>query len=356
MKKFLHSKFNNNLDPYDTSSELESMNGYVRLNTNESPFAPSVNVIKAVRSAAGTLNFYSDPGCSRLREKLADLMNVKSSEIVFGNGSDEILNFLFSAFCEHGAAFPDITYSFYKILAKFHGVDFMTIPLDENFRINPDDYKNLGGRTVFIVNPNAPTGIYLSLDEIEKIINQNPESLIIIDEAYIDFAKENASAKNLIHKYENLAVVRTFSKSRSMAGARLGWCMANEELAKDIDDIKNTVAPYNINAMTQAAAFAVLEEEEQTKKNVNLIKSVRESVKNRLCEMGFEVLDSSANFLFARHENVSGEKIFEALKRCRIMIRHFNQPEKIADFNRITIGTAEQMQIMLEVLKRVIKK
>ena len=151
MSRFLHSKFNTCLDPYDTSEELESMKGYVRLNTNESPFEPSVNLIKSVRSSAGTLNFYPDPDCTKLREKLAALMSVKPSEIVFGNGSDEILNFLFSAFCEHGAAFPDITYSFYKILAKFHGVDFIQVPIDENFRVNPDDYKNLNGRTIFIV-------------------------------------------------------------------------------------------------------------------------------------------------------------------------------------------------------------
>ena len=353
MSRFLNSKFNS-LDPYDTSEELESMNGYVRLNTNESPFEPSVNVIKAARSAAGTLNFYPDPDCTKLREKLAALMNVKPSEIVFGNGSDEILNILFIAFCEHGAAFPDITYSFYKILANFHGADFVTVPLDENFKINPEDYKNLNGRTIFIANPNAPTGIFLPLDDVQKIINQNPESLIVIDEAYIDFGGE--SAKKLIHEYKNLIVVRTFSKSRSMAGARLGWCMTNEEITKDINNIKNTFTPYNINAMTQAAGLAALADEEITQKNIKVIQHVRDNTKNRLREMGFEVLDSSANFLFVRHETVNGEKIFEALKRCRIMIRHFSHPEKISGYNRITIGTAEQMQILLEVLKRVIKK
>ena len=354
MSRFLNSKFH--LDPYDTSEELESMNGYDRLNTNELPFPPSADLIKSVGISAETLNFYSDPDCLKLREKLAALMNVKKSEIVFGNGSDEILNFLFTAFCGRGTAFPDITYSFYKILAKFHGVNFLQIPLDENFRINPDDYKNLGGRTIFIVNPNAPTGLILSLDDIKKIINQNPESLIIIDEAYVDFAEENSSVKDLIHEYKNLAVVRTFSKSRCLAGARLGWCMACEEIAKDINDIKNTVAPYNINAMTQAAGLAVLEDEERTQKNINLIKTVRDDIKNKLREIGFEVLDSSANFLFVRHEKINGSEIFEALKRRKIMIRHFNKPEKIADFNRITIGTAEQMQNMLEVLKGVVKQ
>ena len=349
MRRFLHSRFNA-LDPYDTSEELETMRGdYIRLNTNESPFAPSAKVIERAKEAAGTLNFYCDPDCTKLREKLSPLMNVKPSEIVFGNGSDEILNIIFMAFCEHGAAFPDITYSFYKILAKFHGVDFATVPLDENFRVSPDDYKNLDARTIFIANPNAPTGISSTLADVEKIIVQNPDSLIVIDEAYVDFGGE--SAKDLIHKYKNLIVVRTFSKSRSMAGGRLGWCMTCEELAKNINDIKNTFTPYNINAMTQAAALAILEDEAATQANIKLIKAVRDNVKSRLREMGFEVLDSSSNFLFARHEKFSGEKIFESLKRRGIMVRHFERPEKISDFNRITIGTAEQMQKFLEALK-----
>ena len=358
MSKFLHSKFSA-LAPYDTSEELESMNGgYVRLNTNESPFEPSVNVIKNVRTAAGTLNFYSDPDCTKLREKLSELMNIKPSEIVFGNGSDEILNFIFTAFCEHGAAFPDITYSFYKILAKFHGVDFVNIPLDENFKINPDDYKNLNRKTILITNPNAPTGIFLELKDIEKIINQNPESLIVVDEAYIDFGDGSPaggeSAKNLIHEYKNLIVVRTFSKSRAMAGARLGWAMACEEIIKDMNAVKNTFTPYNINSMTQAAGLAALEDEEITQKNINIIKNIRDEVKNNLRGMGFEVLNSSTNFLFARHEKISGEKIFEALKRKKIMIRHFSKPERISNFNRITIGTEEQMKIFLEILREII--
>ncbi|MBQ7559829.1 MAG: histidinol-phosphate transaminase [Synergistaceae bacterium] len=361
MSRFLHSKFNS-LDPYDTSGELESMNGgYIRLNTNESPFQLSEKVMDCAKKAAGTLNFYSDPDCTKLREKLSDLMNVKPSEIVFGNGSDEILNFIFMAFCEHGAAFPDITYSFYKILAKFHGVDFVTVPLDENFRINPDDYKNFNGRTIIITNPNAPTGIFLELKDVEEIINQNPDSLIIIDEAYIDFAclsgrQGDGSAKNLIHKYKNLIVVRTFSKSRSMAGARLGWCMTCEDIARDMNNIKNTITPYNINAMTQAVALAVLEDEEGTQKNIDIIKKIRDDTKNNLREIGFEVLDSSANFLFARHEKISGEKIFEELKRKKIMIRHFSRPERITNFNRITIGTPEQMKIFLEAIEGVVRQ
>ncbi|MBR0093907.1 MAG: histidinol-phosphate transaminase [Synergistaceae bacterium] len=354
MSRFLHSKFNA-LDPYDTSEELESMNGsYIRLNTNESPFAPSLKVMERAKEAAGTLNFYPDPDCTRLREKLADLMSVKPSEIVVGNGSDEILNFIFTAFCERGATFPDITYSFYKILAKFHGVDFITMPLDEDFRVSPDDYKNLNGRTIFIANPNAPTGIFLKLDDVERVVAHNPDSLVVIDEAYVDFGGE--SAKSLLNTHKNLIVVRTFSKSRSMAGGRLGWCMTCEELARDIRDIKNTFTPYNINAMTQAAGLATLEDEATTQANIKLIQTVREDVKLRLREIGFEVLDSSTNFLFARHRSLGGEKIFEALKRRGIMVRHFSSPQKISDFNRITIGTAEQMQRFLKAVAEAVSE
>ncbi len=352
MSKFLHSKYNS-LTPYDTSGEIESMNGYIRLNTNESPFEPSIQVFKAAHDAAKGLNFYSDPDCRALAEKLSSMLNVKTSEIIFGNGSDEILNFIFMAFCENGAVFPDITYSFYKILAEFHGVDYVTVPL-KNFEICTDDYVNMNRRTIFIANPNAPTGIALKLCDIEKIIAQNPDSLVVIDEAYIDFGGE--SAKDLIHKYDNLIVTRTFSKSRSMAGARLGFCMTNEELAKDIRDIKNTITPYNINAMTQAAGLAVLNDEDYTQKNIKLIQRIRDNTKNKLREIGFEVLDSSTNFLFVRHETISGEKIFEALKSNKIMIRHFNKPAEISNFNRITIGNAEQMQKMLEVIKEVVTK
>ena len=359
MSNFLHSKFNS-LDPYDTSEELETMNGgYIRLNTNELPFSPSEKVIEYAKNAAKGLNFYSDPDCTKLREKLSDLMQIKPSEIIFGNGSDEILNFIFMAFCERGAVFPDIAYSFYKILAKFHSVDFVNIPLDENFKINPDDYRNLNGRTILITNPNAPTGIFLELKDIETIINQNPESLIVIDEAYIDFGGDGSpagsiSAKNLIHEYKNLIVVRTFSKSRAMAGARLGWAMACEEIIKDMNAVKNTITPYNINAMTQAAGLAAIEDEEITQKNISIIKNIRDDVKNNLRELGFEVLNSSTNFLFARHEKISGEKIFNALKSKKIMIRHFSRPERISNFNRITIGTKEQMKIFLEVLKEIL--
>ena len=351
MSRFLNSKYSS-LIPYDTSEEIESMNGYIKLNTNESPFPPSPEAIKYSSEASKTLNFYSDPECRLLSEKISELLDVKTSEIVFGNGSDEILNFIFMGFCEKGAAFPDITYSFYKILADYNGVDYIKIPL-KNFRIIPEDFSDMKGRTIFIANPNAPTGIAMNLNDIEKIIAQNPESLVVIDEAYVDFGTE--SAKNLVHKYENLIVTRTFSKSRSMAGARLGFGIACEKLAGDMRTIKNTITPYNINSMTQAAGLGVLNDENYTRKNIAKIIEIRERTKNELEKLGFEVLNSATNFLFARHENVKGEIIFDELKKRNIMIRHFENPEKISDFNRITIGTNEQMNTLIKSMKEFLK-
>ena len=348
MSKFLHSKYKS-ITPYDTSSEVESFNDYIRLNTNESPFSPSPLAIKYASQAASGLNYYSDPECRALSTKLADMLGVSPSQIVFGNGSDEILNFLFSAFCEHGAVFPDITYSFYKILAEFHGVNYRTIPLSE-FYLLPVDYVDLNGRTIFVANPNAPTGLYLIPAAIETLIIQNPTSLVVVDEAYIDFARGDSALK-LIRRYKNVVIVRTFSKSRSLAGGRLGYCVTNEELAQDIRNIKNTITPYNINAMTQAAGLGSLEDNEYHRANIRLICSTRQLVKAALAQMGFDFLDSSANFLFVRHDKISGIKIFEALKSRKIMIRHF---DSLSAWNRITIGTPEQMQKLLHELGEII--
>lgn len=349
MSRFLHTKFSS-LTPYDTSGEIESMKGYIRLNTNESPYSPSPKAIAHSHEAAQGLNYYSDPDCSKLAEKIAEMYSLNPPQIVFGNGSDEILNFILMAFCENGAAFPNITYSFYKILADFHGVDFITIPL-KDFHVDVSSFTAMNGRTIFIPNPNAPTGIAMSLNDIEAVIMSNPQSLVVIDEAYVDFGA--SSAVNLISEYDNLIVTRTFSKSRSMAGARLGWCMTNGELSQDLRNIKNTITPYNINAMTQAAGLGSLEDEEYTRKNIDMICRVRDNTRARLQEMGFTVLDSSANFLFAKHESISGEKIFSTLKKNRIMIRHFSNPPAISDYNRITIGTPEEMQIFLDVMKGI---
>ena len=348
MSNFLNSKYKS-ITPYDTSSEIESLNDYIRLNTNESPFPPSPHAVEYAGKAASGMNYYSDPECSLLSEKLAALLNVKPSQIVFGNGSDEILNFLFMAFCEHGAVFPDITYSFYKVLAEFHGVNYSTIPL-KDFRVWPADYIDLNGKTIFIANPNAPTGIALFPAAIETLAVQNPASLVVVDEAYIDFTL-GASALKFIHRYKNIVIVRTFSKSRSLAGGRLGYCVTNEDLAQDIRNIKNALTPYNINAMTQAAGLGSLEDDEYYRSNVKLIRSTRQLVSAGLKQLDFDVLDSSTNFLFVRHKKLSGCEIFEALKERKIMIRHF---ASLSAYNRITIGTPEQMRKLLRALSEVV--
>lgn len=353
MSKFLHSKFAS-LTPYDTSEEIDTLKGSIRLNTNESPFPPSPKAIDYAHKAAETLNFYPDPDCHKLAEIIAGKNGVKPSNIVFGNGSDEILSFIFMSMCENGAAFPDITYSFYKVLAGLHGVKFKTIPLRDGFKVLTEDYTDLNGRTIFLANPNAPTGIALDTGELELIIASNPDSLVVIDEAYADFWGK--SAVRFIRKYNNVIIVRTFSKARALAGARLGWCMCNDELAKEIRTIKNSIAPYNINAMTQAAALGSLEDDEYTKRNINVICRVRNNTRSRLEEMGFEVLDSSTNFLFAKHKSISGQKLYETLKQKRIIIRHFSRPFVLDEWNRITIGSAEQMQVFLEVLKGVVER
>ncbi len=346
MSRFMHTKYRS-LISYDTSEEIETLKGYIRLNTNESPYPPSPKAIAFAHEASRGMNYYPDPDCSQLAGKIADMLNAKPSNIVFGNGSDEILSFIFMAFCENGAAFPDITYSFYRILAGLHGVDYITVPL-RDFRIDPADYNGMKGRTIFIANPNAPTGTALTLPELERIITANPESIIVIDEAYVDFGAE--SAVQFIHTYSNVIITRTFSKSRSLAGARLGFSVACDELSRDLLTVKNTIAPYNVNAMTQAAGLGALEDEEYTRKNIAAICATRDDTKARLRDMGFEVSDSCTNFLFARHKNISGAEIQTRLKAKGIIIRHFSS---LPEYTRITVGTPEQMNMLLSALKEI---
>ena len=350
MTKFLNDKFKS-IAPYNTGGDIVP-EGCIRLNTNENPYPPSPLALKRIQEIAQDMNYYCDPDCKKLAQKSSEIFRISPDEILFGNGSDEILNFLFAAMCQNGAAFPDITYSFYKVLAEFHGVDVKIIPL-KNFKIIPEDYFNLNSRTAFITNPNAPTGLALAIDDIKNILEHNPESLIVIDEAYVDFGA--SSCVDLIHEYNNLVIVRTFSKSRSLAGGRLGFCMACKDLIQDLKNIKNSLAPYNINALTQAAGLGILEDEEYTRKNINEICKAREFTKNELEKTGFNVLDSLTNFLFVRHEKFSGEFIFKELIKHKVLIRHFNKPEIISDYNRITIGTPEQMILLLEALKNALR-
>ena len=344
MSRYFSKKFKA-LVPYTPGEQPKEMK-YIKLNTNESPFPPSEKAMKKAAEAVKNLQLYCDPECRALVKKASEVFSVDTDEILFTNGSDEILNFAFSAFCDetHPAVFPDITYGFYPVFAEINRVPYEEIPLKDDFTISVDDYIGIN-KTIFIANPNAPTGIALSLNDIEKIVSSNPESVVVIDEAYVDFGAE--SAVSLIHKYSNLLVTQTFSKSRSLAGGRLGFGIACKELIADLNTIKYSTNPYNINSLTQAVGTGVLEDEEYTKSNCKTIIENREYLTKKLEAMGFFVLPSKANFVFARHDKTDGRALYEALKSKGVLVRHFDS-ERLRDYNRITVGTKEQIDILTQ--------
>ena len=344
MSRYFSKKFKA-LVPYTPGEQPKEMK-YIKLNTNESPFPPSEKAMKKAAEAVKNLQLYCDPECRELVKKASEVFLVDTDEILFTNGSDEILNFAFSAFCDetHPAVFPDITYGFYPVFAEINRVPYEEIPLKDDFTISVDDYIGIN-KTIFIANPNAPTGIALSLNDIEKIVSSNPNSVVVIDEAYVDFGTE--SAVSLIHKYSNLLVTQTFSKSRSLAGGRLGFGIACKELIADLNTIKYSTNPYNINSLTQAVGAGVLEDEEYTKSNCKTIIENREYLTKKLEAMGFFVLPSKANFVFARHDKTDGRALYEALKSKGVLVRHFDS-ERLRDYNRITVGTKEQIDILTQ--------
>lgn len=335
-----------------TPGEQPKDTQYIKLNTNESPFPPAPEVVDILKkSDIENLRLYSDPTLGTLKNKLAALYEVKSENIFLSNGSDDILNFAFMAFGHKGAIFPDITYGFYTVFAELHGVEYEEIPLKDDFTVDYKDYlaKN---KLIVIANPNAPTGNSRPLEEIEEIIKSNPDSVVVIDEAYVDFG--GTSAYKLIEKYDNLLTVRTFSKSRSMAGARLGYAIGAKGIIDDLMRIKFSTNPYNINRLTTTLGEATVDAEPYYKEKCKEIMDVREYTYEKLTEEGFEVLPSKANFLFAKHPAIDGEKLYTELKKRGILVRHFTK-ERICQFNRITIGTKEQMDKMLEVIKEILK-
>ena len=349
MSRFF-SKKHEKLVPY-VPGEQPKDNKYIKLNTNESPYPPSKKAIKEAHMASKRLQLYSDPECTYLTRELADLLGVKKDEVLLTNGSDEILNFIFMAFCdaEHPAVFPDITYGFYKVFAEINNVPYEEIPLKDDFTIDVSDYVGIG-KNIFIANPNAPTGISITLSDIEKIASSNPENIVVIDEAYVDFGGK--SAIGLIGKYDNLIVTQTFSKSRSMAGARLGFGVANAEIIKDLNTIKYSTNPYNINSMTMAAGLGCVRDEKYTQRNCREIIKTRINTVKELEKIGFTCTDSTSNFIFAKHRNVGGEKIYTELKSRGILVRHFTG-ERIKEYNRITVGTPKQMKTLIETLKTI---
>lgn len=325
---------------------------FIKINTNEFPYSAPASVLNAASDAVKNMNLYCDLNCTSLKEEFEKVFGFGGKNVVFTNGSDEALYLSFLAFCgkDKGAAFPDITYGFYSVYADLCCLEKKLIPLDSNFKINKCDYFGLDS-TIFIANPNAPTGLKLSLEEISEILENNKNNIVVIDEAYADFS--GVTCATLLEKYNNLVVVGTFSKSRGMAGARLGYLIASEDIVADIEKVKYSINPYNVNTLTQAVGTAVLKENDYYVERVKEICETRDSFTARLREIGFEVLQSSTNFVFARYDGVSGEVISERLREKGILIRHFGN-ERIKDFVRISIGTPEQMDKVLAELEKIV--
>ena len=337
------------LTPYTPGEQPRDMQ-YVKLNTNESPFPPSPKVAEAVAAECGKLQLYSDPESTALRGKLAEIYGVEPSQVIVSNGSDEVLNFAFMAYGDQ-VAFPDISYGFYPVFAQLNNIPYTQIPLKEDFSIDPKDYMGIG-KTVVIANPNAPTGLCLPLGDIEAIVKSNPDNVVVIDEAYVDFGGE--SAVSLVDRYDNLLVIQTFSKSRSMAGARLGFAIGSRQLIADLNTIRYSTNPYNVNRMTEFAGVAALEDNDYYMANAKTIMENRTWTKKQLEQLGFTVLDSKANFLFAASPEIAGEELYKKLKARGVLVRHFTK-ERISAFNRITIGTMEQMEILIRNIKEILE-
>ena len=354
MSRFINKKYAG-LEAY-TPGEQPRERKYIKLNTNESPYPPSVGVINALsEKESALLNLYPDPTCKGLKEKLAGLYGVKKENVFVSNGSDDILNFSFMAFCndsDHPVKFPEISYGFYKVYAELYGVKYTAIPLNNDFSIDISDYFG-NNANVVIANPNAPTGIALSLDEIERIVVANPDFVVIIDEAYVDFGGE--SCLPLVSKYDNLIVVRTYSKSRSMAGARLGFAFGSAELISDLEKIKFSTNPYSINRLTLVAGEAAVSDDEYYMENCRKVIATREQTVEKLRKLGFECTESRANFIFAKSPDISGEELYTKLKDRGILVRHFTN-KKICEYNRITVGTPEEMDALIRETSSILEE
>lgn len=353
MSRFLSTRYSSLL-PY-TPGEQPQDKSYIKLNTNENPFPPSPDVLEALsRKEAEALDLYPDPQSRRLCAAIAAFYGVGEQQVMVTNGSDETLAFAFLAFCgqDKGVCFPDITYGFYPVYAELFKIDYKEIPLNADYAIDPADYYN-AGRTIFLANPNAPTGMALSSAQIEEILKRNPDDLVVIDEAYIDFGGE--STIPLLKRYDNLLVIQTFSKSRSLAGMRLGAAIGSPALIEDMNKMKFSFNPYNVNRLANAAGAAAMEDTAYFRRCVDIIMENRAWTAQALQSLGFTVLPSCANFVFAKPAGMSGEAYYKKLKERGILVRHFSK-ERIRDYVRITIGTKEQVQALITETKALLEE
>ncbi len=339
--------------PYVPGEQPQGKN-IIKLNTNENPYPPSPAVAKALKEIEPEeFRKYSDPSADMLVDALADYYCLPKEQVFVGVGSDDVLGMAFLTFFNSSkpVLFPDVTYSFYPVWAKLYGISYETPKLDEAFQIRIEDYKRENGGIV-IANPNAPTGIYLPLEQIEEIVKENQDVVVIIDEAYIDFGGE--SARSLIDKYENLLVVQTFSKSRAMAGMRIGYAMGSKTLIKALQDVKYSYNSYTMNMPSIILGAEAVKDDGYFKDIVGRIVKVRETAKKKFAALGFSGTDSQTNFLFITHEKVPAAEIFEALKRKQIYVRYFSAP-RLDNYLRVTIGTEEDMEVMYEFLNDYLK-
>lgn len=324
---------------------------YIKLNTNESPYPPAPSVAAAItRQEVEQLRLYSDPTGAELKGKLAGLYGVEPENVFLSNGSDEVLNFAFLAFGAEGVAYPDISYGFYPVFAQLYQLDAVEIPLKEDFTVDYRDYCGIG-RMVVLANPNAPTGRSIPVTEIRQICQTNPDHVVLIDEAYVDFGGETALP--LVKEFDNLLVTRTFSKSRCLAGGRLGYAFGSRALIEDLEKIKYSTNPYNLDRLTLRLGVATVEAEDYYREKCAAICRTRQWTAGQLEAMGFQVLPSLTNFLFAKTEAMDGQALYQALKARGILVRHFSNP-RICQYNRITIGTQAQMEQLVQTLKEVL--
>lgn len=334
-----------------TPGEQPQDQAYIKLNTNESPYPPAPSVAAAItRQEVEQLRLYSDPTGAELKEKLAGLYGVEPENVFLSNGSDEVLNFAFLAFGAEGVAYPDISYGFYPVFAQLYQLDAVEIPLKEDFTVDYRDYCGIG-RMVVLANPNAPTGRSIPVAEIRQICQTNRDHVVLIDEAYVDFGGETALP--LVQEFDNLLVTRTFSKSRCLAGGRLGYAFGSRALIEDLEKIKYSTNPYNLDRLTLRLGVATVEAEDYYREKCAAICRTRQWTAGQLEALGFQVLPSLTNFLFAKTEAMDGQALYQALKRRGILVRHFSNP-RICQYNRITIGTQAQMEQLVQTLKEVL--
>lgn len=353
MSKFWNDKVKE-IEPY-VPGEQPKDKKYIKLNTNENPYPPSNKVIEAMKNAVnGDLKLYPDPTCSELIEEIAKYYNLNKDEIFIGNGSDEILAFSFMAFFSENKQilFPDISYTFYKVYGELFNLNYRLVKLDEDFNIPLEELKK-GNGGVILPNPNAPTGKYIKIEELKKLVEANNDSVVIIDEAYIDFGGE--SMVKFVKDYENLLVIQTLSKSRSLAGLRVGFALGHKDLIGGLNRIKNSINSYTIDRVALAGAKAAMQDDIYFKEVTRKIIDTRERISQELEDLDFRVLQSKSNFVFASHNKVSGKDLYETLKDNGILVRYFNK-ERIDNFLRITIGTDDEMDVLIDKLKLILNK